>query len=93
MGLARFFCCNLFSVSSERSSGRVSMAKSDLLLAVTQLAAERNLPHRVVVSAIEAALASAYKRDPAAEGQDVIVDINPEDGEVTVNTVRHVVEP
>ena len=32
------------------------MAKSDLLLAVTQLAAERNLPHTVVVSAIEAAL-------------------------------------
>ena len=68
------------------------MAKSDLLLAVTQLAAERNLPHTVVVSAIEAALASAYKRDPAAEGQDVIVDIDPENGDVTVNTVRHVVD-
>ncbi len=68
------------------------MAKSDLLLAVTQLAAERNLPHTVVVSAIEAALASAYKRDPAAEGQDVIVAIDPQDGDVTVNTVRHVVE-
>ncbi len=68
------------------------MAKSDLLLAVTQLAAERNLPHTVVVSAIEAALASAYKRDPAAEGQDVLVQINPENGDVTVNTVRHVVE-
>jgi N utilization substance protein A len=67
--------------------------KSDLLLAVTQLAAERNLPQSVVVSAIEAALASAYKRDPAAGGQDVIVKINPEDGEVTVNTVRHVVAP
>lgn len=67
------------------------MAKSDLLIAVTQLAAERNLPHTVVVSAIEAALASAYKRDPAAEGQDVLVQIDPEDGDVTVNTVRHVV--
>jgi N utilization substance protein A len=65
--------------------------KSELLLAVTQLAAERNLPHRVVISAIEAALASSYKRDPAAKGQDVIVKIDPEDGEVTVNTVRHVV--
>lgn len=67
------------------------MAKSDLLIAVTQLAAERNLPHKVVVSAIEAALASAYKRDPAAEGQDVMVQIDPEDGDVTVNTIRHVV--
>jgi N utilization substance protein A len=66
--------------------------KSDLLLAVTQLAAERNLPQPIVVKAVEAALASAYKRDPAAEGQDVIVEMDPNDGEVVVRTVRHVVE-
>ena len=66
--------------------------KSDLLIAVTQLAAERNLPQPIVVKAIEAALAAAYKRDPAAEGQDVIVEMDPNDGEVTVRTVRHVVE-
>ncbi|MDA1279633.1 MAG: transcription termination factor NusA [Chloroflexi bacterium] len=66
--------------------------KSDLLIAVTQLAAERNLPQPVVVKAVEAALASAYKRDPAAQGQDVIVEMDPSDGEVTVRTVRHVVE-
>jgi N utilization substance protein A len=41
---------------------------------------------------VEAALASAYKHDPAAMGQDVIVDMDPVDGEVTVWTVRHVVE-
>ncbi|MCZ6539150.1 MAG: transcription termination factor NusA, partial [Chloroflexi bacterium] len=45
-----------------------------------------------VVKAVEAALASAYKRDPAAQGQDVIVEMDPVDGEVTVRTVRHVVE-
>jgi N utilization substance protein A len=66
--------------------------KSDLLLAVTQLAAERNLPQTVVVSAIEAALASAYKRDPAAKGQDVLVRIDSSNGDVTVNTIRHVVD-
>ena len=66
--------------------------KSDLLLAVTQLAAERKLPHSVVVSAIEAALASAYKRDPAAGGQDVVVQVDPSDGDVTVKTVLHVVD-
>jgi N utilization substance protein A len=66
--------------------------KTELLLAVKQLAAERNLPDTVVVSAIEAALASAYKRDPAAKGQDVIVKIDPMDGEVTIKTIRHVVE-
>ena len=32
------------------------------------------------------------KRDPAAQGQDVIVEMDPVDGEVTVRTVRHVVE-
>lgn len=66
--------------------------KSDLLLAVTQLAAERNLPQPIVVKAVEAALASAYKRDPAAQGQDVIVEMDPVDGDVIVRTVRHVVE-
>ncbi|MBT5628094.1 MAG: transcription termination/antitermination protein NusA [Chloroflexi bacterium] len=66
--------------------------KSDLLIAVTQLAAERNLPQPIVVKAIEAALAAAYKRDPAAQGQDVIVDMDPDDGDVVVRTVRHVVE-
>ena len=66
--------------------------KNELLLAVTHLAAERNLPQKVVVSAIEAALASAYKRDPAAGGQDVVVKLNPDNGDVTVTTVRHVVE-
>ena len=66
--------------------------KSDLLLAVTQLAAERNLPQPIVVKAVEAALASAYKRDPAAQGQDVIVELDANDGEAVVRTVRHVVE-
>lgn len=66
--------------------------KNELLLAVTQLAAERNLPHKIVVGAVEAALASAYKRDPAAGGQDVLVSINPESGDVTVKTVKHIVE-
>jgi len=41
---------------------------------------------------VEAALAAAYKRDPAAQGQDVIVEMDPADGDVTVRTVRHVVE-
>jgi len=45
-----------------------------------------------VVKAVEAALASAYKRDPAAQGQDVIVELDPGDGEAVVRTVRHVVE-
>ena len=37
--------------------------KSDFLVALTQLAAERNLPRDKVMSAIEAALISAFKFD------------------------------
>ena len=48
--------------------------KNEMLLAVTQLAAERNLSHSVVVSAIKSALENAYKRDELAKGQDIKVD-------------------
>ena len=36
--------------------------KSDFLIAVTQLAAERSLPQDMVIEAVEAALVSAYKK-------------------------------
>jgi len=65
--------------------------KSDLLLAVTQLAAERNLPSDVVISAVQAALVSAYKRDAATGGHDVAVELDSETGDVTVRTFRTVV--
>ena len=66
--------------------------KSDLLLVVTQLAAERNLQQSSVVSVVKAALSFAYRKDPAADGQDVEVDVDLENGEVTLNTVRHIVD-
>ena len=64
--------------------------KSDLLLAVTQLAAERNLPNDVVISAVQAALVSAYKRDAATEGHDVAVELDAETGDVIVRKFRTV---
>lgn len=66
--------------------------KSDLLLAVTQLAAERNLPKHVVISAVRDALVMAYKRDKAAGGTDIAVDLDPETGDVTVRRIQNVVE-
>ncbi len=66
--------------------------KSDMLLAVMQLSAERSLPQESVVSAFEEAIAAAYRRDPAAEDQDVTVRLDPESGDVVINTVVHVVE-
>ena len=58
--------------------------KSDFIIAVTQLAAERNLPREAVISAIEAALASAYRKDSLIAGQEISVSLNPVDGDVKI---------
>jgi len=66
--------------------------KSDFLLAITQLSAEKNLPREVVLSAVEAALVSAYKKDNFAANQDISVKINPASGKVQVWAEKVVVE-
>ena len=66
--------------------------KSDFIIALTQLAAERNLPREIVLSAIEAALVSAYRRDSVAAGQDISVTLDPGSGDVGVHLVKTVVE-
>ncbi len=67
--------------------------KSDFLIAVTQLAAERNLPQDMVVSAVEAALASAYRKDGASGAQSNIrVHLDPNTGEVEVFQIRTIVD-
>ena len=67
--------------------------KSEFLIAVTQLAAERNLPQDMVVEAVEAALASAYRKDNASGGQsNVRVHLDPNTGEVDVFQVKTIVE-
>ena len=66
--------------------------KSDFIVALTQLAAERNLPREIVLSAIEAALVSAYRRDSVEAGQDISVKLDPASGDVSVYIVKAVVE-
>ncbi len=66
--------------------------KSDFLLAITQLSAEKNLPKDVVLTAVEAALASAYKKDHFGPNQNVAVKINPASGKVEVWAEKTVVE-
>ncbi|MEE8373632.1 MAG: transcription termination factor NusA [Dehalococcoidia bacterium] len=66
--------------------------KTDFLLAITQLAAERNLPKEVVFSAVEKALASAFKKDDSSAQQNISVKIHPVSGDVKVYTVKTVVE-
>ena len=66
--------------------------KSDFLVALTQLAAERNLPREIVLSAIEAALMSAYRKDSITEGQNISVKLDPATGDVSVYMLKTVVD-
>ena len=66
--------------------------KSDFIIALTQLAAERNLPREIVLSAIEAALVSAYRKDSITSGQNISVKLDPAEGEVSVYIVKTAVE-
>ena len=65
--------------------------KSDFLIAVTQLASERNLPKEIVIEAIEAGLVSAYKKDNTGM-QEIAVRLDPGNGTVTVFNLKTVVE-
>ena len=66
--------------------------KSDFMVALKQLAAERHLPMEQVLGAIEIALASAFKKDNPASGQNISVTLNPNSGEVSVYALKTVVD-
>ena len=67
--------------------------RSDFIAALNQVCAEKGIAKEVVIAAIEAALASAYKRDhPEANAQDVSVRLNRQSGEARVYSRRTVVE-
>ena len=53
------------------------------MIAITQLAAEKNLPREVILEAMEAALVSAYKKDSDVEG-NIVVRIDRETGDHSV---------
>ncbi len=65
--------------------------KGEFLIAITQLAAERNLPREVVLEAVEGALVSAFKKDALAEN-DLAVRISPTTGDLHVYVRKVVVE-
>jgi transcription termination/antitermination protein NusA len=60
------------------------------MIAITQLAAEKNLPREVVLQAMEAALVSAYKKDVQLQG-NVAVKIDRETGDHHVYLERTIV--
>jgi len=65
--------------------------KNEFLIAITQIAAEKNLPKEVVLQAVETALVSAYKKDSEATG-NIVVRIDRNTGNVHVYAQRAVVE-
>jgi N utilization substance protein A len=64
--------------------------KSDFLIAITQIAAEKNLPKEVVLQAVETALISAYKKDSEVTG-NIVVRIDRNTGNVHVFAQKAVV--
>jgi len=65
--------------------------KSDFLIAITQIAAEKNLPKEVVLQAVETALISAYKKDSEVTG-NIVVRIDRNTGNVHVFAQKAAVE-
>jgi len=66
--------------------------KSEFMLAITQLSAEKNLPKETVLAAVESALASAYRKEDFAPTQNISVKIDPATGAVKVWAEKAIVE-
>jgi N utilization substance protein A len=66
--------------------------KSEFMLAITQLSAEKNLPKETVLAAVESALVSAYRKENFAPNQNLSVRIDPATGAVKVWAEKAVVE-
>jgi N utilization substance protein A len=65
--------------------------KSDLYTAIAQIAAERGIPREAVLSSVQQALTSVYKKNANSE-EDVRVELDQATGEMQVVVVKTVVE-
>jgi len=65
--------------------------KTDFMIGLTQLAAERNLPKEVIIKTLEVALVPVFKKTNFAPDQNVSVKIMPQTGEVKVYAPKVVV--
>jgi len=66
--------------------------KSELIMAVNQICAEKDLPLDVIMGAIEEALVHAYRRNYANNAAVVKVNIDPDTGDLRVLCEKVVVE-
>jgi N utilization substance protein A len=68
------------------------MAKTEFMSALMQLAAEKNLPKEIVLTALESAMVSAYRKEAYTHGEEIFVKINPVSGEVKLSLKKIVSE-
>src|SRR5947207_15881992 len=80
--------CRLAGASQERS---IAGMKSDFYTAIAQIAAERGIPKEAVLSSVEHALKSVYKKMANTE-EDVAVDIDQTTGAMHIFAVKAVVD-
>ena len=66
--------------------------KTEFVIALTQLAAERNLPKEVILRTMESALVPIFKKTSFAPDQEIWVRISSQTGEVKVYAKKVVVK-
>lgn len=66
--------------------------KSDFMMALNQLSAERGLRKELVLNKVEVALATAFRRDSVAGAKNLSVKLNPNTGDISIYPLRTVVE-
>jgi N utilization substance protein A len=66
--------------------------KNELIMAVNQICAEKDLPRDVIMGAIEEALAHAYRRNYANNSAAVTATIDPVTGDMTIVCEKKIVE-
>jgi N utilization substance protein A len=66
--------------------------KTEFVIALTQLAAERNLPKEVILKTMESALVPIFKKTAFAPDQEIWVKISSQTGEVKVYAKKTVVK-
>ncbi len=64
---------------------------AQFLVAINQIAEEKNLPRQTIIDTVEAALAAAYKKDYGDRDQEVRVSLDQETGNMRVFVSRQVV--
>jgi transcription termination/antitermination protein NusA len=75
------------------ANGRVAQEmKTEFVIALTQLAAERNLPKEVILKTVESALVPIFKKTSFAPDQEISVKILTQTGDVKVFAPKKVVK-